>query len=67
MFRYTCGCFMNIDRRGTGIGKYCDKCKYDQTKDREIYTGLKHVEATHGLRRDANEPSENKKIRGKTI
>lgn len=42
-FRYPCGCYMMIEKSGTGIGKSCDQCKYLQAKDREQYTGIKQI------------------------
>ena len=42
-FKYPCGCYMIIEKCGTGIGKSCDKCNHLQTKDREKYTGIKQI------------------------
>lgn len=56
---------MNIDKKGGG--KSCGKCREQQNKDTKLWIGLTQIEAAHGLRREANDPTENKKVRGKTI
>ncbi len=57
---------MNINRTGCGGGRSCIQCIEHQKMDEEIYTGIKRVEYSYGLRREAIEPDE-KKMRAKTI